>query len=370
MAPIVNNQSENEFNEFIFTLENTNVSVANAIRRTLLSDIPLLVFKTFPYEKNRVEFIANTTRFNNEIIKQRLSAIPVYIKDVENFPFEEYEFSIDKVNNTSNIDYVTTGDFVIKDTKNNKILDKSETINIFPKNPLTNYFIDIVRLRPKLSENMKGEELKIKGKLHIGTAKEDSNYNAVSTAAYSYTPDPIKINEIWETEIYPSIKNDLSKDEIDKYKSNWLLLEAKRYYKENSFDFKIKSSCVFNNKELIIISCDLLIKQLGQYIELINEQKIKIINSDNTLNNCFDVILENTGYTIGKLIEYFMYSKFYEDNELLSFCGFKKEHPHYSDSILRIAFKEETLKELIYTYLKDCCILSIEEIKQIQNQFR
>ena len=32
-----------------FTLKNTNVSIANALRRTLLTDIPTLTFKTFPH---------------------------------------------------------------------------------------------------------------------------------------------------------------------------------------------------------------------------------------------------------------------------------------------------------------------------------
>ena len=33
-----------------FTINNTDVSYANAVRRTILSDIPIIVFKTMPYE--------------------------------------------------------------------------------------------------------------------------------------------------------------------------------------------------------------------------------------------------------------------------------------------------------------------------------
>ena len=36
-----------------FRLSGINVSLANAIRRTILSDIPLVVFKTTPYEQNK-----------------------------------------------------------------------------------------------------------------------------------------------------------------------------------------------------------------------------------------------------------------------------------------------------------------------------
>ena len=35
-----------------FTISNINVSLANAIRRIILSDIPCIVFETLPHEKN------------------------------------------------------------------------------------------------------------------------------------------------------------------------------------------------------------------------------------------------------------------------------------------------------------------------------
>ena len=55
-----------------FTLAGINVSIANGLRRTILSDIPVLAFKTFPHNENQADFITNTSRFNNEILKQRL----------------------------------------------------------------------------------------------------------------------------------------------------------------------------------------------------------------------------------------------------------------------------------------------------------
>ena len=54
---------------FGFTLSGINVSLANAVRRTILSDIPLVVFRTTPNEQNKCTILANTSRLNNEIIK-------------------------------------------------------------------------------------------------------------------------------------------------------------------------------------------------------------------------------------------------------------------------------------------------------------
>ena len=38
--------------EIQFILNNVNYSIANALRRVIISDIPCVVFKTFPHEEN------------------------------------------------------------------------------------------------------------------------------------------------------------------------------------------------------------------------------------------------------------------------------------------------------------------------------
>ena len=48
-----------------------------------LKSLPLSL-ETLPYEKNDAVFHENTTKFNNEILKQRLSCIPIYINNLEN----------------------------------------------------------------------------------------------------------------------------------------------------------------------------------------------------------------------------------------------------------------------------------------------
>ena len=89
MIPVVQNISL-KGDELKFTLSNVNVSVANSIRRTILSDIPTVVFKTAPYEENKANIIVNTSRLNNEIIKQRLSCIPICVKQIDEFPIKNY----------------------------------------------------------------------------------------------------------------------------------------------------------------------------------------------------------------------------------------------------------------------------------------
>ena len=89
MDPRISELSE-EDGTLRFRLSGVNVSLANAIRRIILSDIPCVVFRTFPYEENKVQIETNTTRMNNELIKQRLSCVPIHISDIHAHPKLRY----------------------------------------------------------------------------------------------------------------------------------------------------------------------------------------------------------------------------------------------------------------------------------------
>ena len=97
-----------------FQIENVNYSIVNALRRTILSDIPVIGFKTFPHGENEANFIKNTTRLNNEILKQRLSCIPVHIKDLTS-EFRNLVVEIHRKNESESMEYITTEDFRVKD---------------------------------------------------------------------------------------------------------------------------------------------------------------------------------------------------------------------------------------------------------------
>lgn len=136
-----------------FKLNGVNSSIANSIRRTILSDIPSVVFKTTPYEENKANILVNTSRFNNEMLKQRLSCIPIHITDLK-MPLENYMMEVHMENTTDSIQYVTSGDFKIKNIITDSYLSEKDTRAIFPSNDFTGYFIDFARLHPKISDEL------------------------------------------------------------------------------------------------------------------------------------------------------------------------------------------------------------------------
>jgi len=343
----ISNLEEN--NELLkFTLSNVNVSYANALRRTILSNIPLLVFRTQPYDRNNVDIKVNKTRLNNELLKQRISCIPIFITEISDFPYQDYVIELNKENNTNVIDYVTTEDFKIKNIKLDNYLNDSEVKQIFPPDPITQDYIDIVRLRPKMAENIECEKLVFRAKLDIGTAEEDGAFNVVSTCSYGNTMDAVKIKEIWELK-EEELKTKYSKDEIEFMKKDWLLLDAKRIFVEDSFDFTIETIGVYTNHKLVEIGCLVLIKSLNKTLNSIKNDSNLIKEANDTMDNCYIITIENEDYTIGKMLEFYLYNKYFVEKKQLNFVGFLKKHPHDNNSIIKVSFKNLISKdEVIY----------------------
>ena len=356
-------------NTLKFTLSGVNVSIANAVRRTIMSDIPTVVFKTSPYEENKANITVNTTRLNNEILKQRLSCIPIHIVDLEKMPLNTLLVEVNVENLTDTIRFVTTEDFKIKNLATGEYLSDNNTREIFPPNEMTGYFIDFARLRPKISDEIPGEKLSFTCELSIATAKQDGMFNVVSTCAYGFTQNYTEIEEILGKQAQQWKDKGMTTVEIEFEKSNWRLLDAQRVVVRDSFDFTIETLGVFSNNAIIHKACDILIQKLTDLDTSNDTDELQIYPSDNTMKNSYDIILVNEDYTIGKVIEFCLYAKFFEGLKTLSYCGFKKMHPHDTDSIIRVAYKDATEKITIKQNLKDCITDSIVVYNKIKDKF-
>ena len=367
MNPVITNLAEDN-DTLTFTLSGVNVSLANALRRIMLSDIPCVVFRTTPYIQNKMDILSNTTRLNNELIKQRMSCIPIHISDTS-FPIDNYEIQLYKKNDTDVIEYVTTEDIKIKDIQSDKYLSSAAVKAIFPPDKITGDYIDIARLRPKLSEDIDGEELSLTSKLDIGTAKEDGAFNIVCTASYGYTKDSVKIND-YLTKMDKDLKADgLDQETIDFKKKDWLLLGAETLSVQDSFDFVVESVGQFTNMDICHRAADVMLKKLSKFEQAIKTNPTLISNSETTMENGFDVKLIGEDYTLGKAIEYVLYEKYYKKGSM-NFCGFRKPHPHIDESIIRVGFKENTSKDDLVGMLSASILALTSVFQQIVDFFK
>lgn len=319
-----------------FKIKNTNVSFINALRRTILSDIDTAVFTTSPYEKNDCNIITNTSRLNNEILKQRLSCIPINIKDLDSVKNLEMELEVE--NTDESIIYVTTNDFKIKDITTNKFLTDTETNKIFPVDNLTKEHIIFARLRPKIATTIPGEKIHLKCKISIDNANTNGSFNVVSTCAYNFDDDIEKQNSEW---LLFSKSLNKTKSSNEQEKKNWFNHKAKKFYKKDVFNFIVESIGVFTNIEIIKKACKIIVSKLQKLSSLFANENKLIKKSISTTNYCYDITLPDEDYTIGKIIEYIIHQDFFEKGPELSYIGFSKKHPHDNESIIRLAFNQE-----------------------------
>jgi DNA-directed RNA polymerase subunit L len=338
------------------------------LRRTILSDIPTTVIYTETYKDNQCNIEINNTRLHNEIIKQRLSCIPVHIKELDVLP-NNYMLELDVKNKSESNRIVTTQDFKIKNKKNGNYLTENEKTKIFPPCPKTNMFIDVARLRPGNGPTILGEQLKLTAEFSVHTAKENSMFNVVSTCSYGNTVDSIKAKGIWDDYEKKLESEQHSKKSIEMQKKNFYLLDAQRYYLDDSFDFLIQTIGVYDNKEIVKKACKVLIDKLENMITNIEADIIPIRPSEVTMNNSYDIILENEDYTIGKMLEFILYDTYYQGAKILSFCGFKKFHPHDDESIIRIAYNKNGDKQMVRNHLTDVCNKGKEIYTKIYKMF-
>ena len=351
-----------------FTIKNVNVSIINAIRRVILSDLPITVFDT---DNKTIEILANTSRFHNEILKQRLGCIPIHIKEKDIIDNLLIELDVD--NDTDKLAYVTTSDFKIKDITSDKYLTKEQTKQIFPPNHITKEFILFTRLRPKISNDIPGEQIHLSAKLKIGTAKEDGMYNIASTCAYKNTEDKVEQHNQWQSIAQELEENGVSANKIEYQRKNWYTLQAKRYFIKDSFDFRLQSIGVYKNIEILHMACDNIIQRLDQISQKCDSQSLQLNKDSSAMNDSVDIVLKGEDYTIGKVIEYILHEQYYKKDNELSYIGFIKKHPHDDYSIIRMAFSGNSETGLsdsnVHTMIKFACDIGKNIFNNIKEYF-
>jgi len=418
-VPTISTYNNNKEEQLTFTLENCNVSIANAVRRIILSDINTYVFKTFPHSENKANFTVNTTRLHNELLKQRLGCIPIHhVHTIEGFQndYKNYVVEVDVKNESDNIRYVTTDDFKVKRAKNieklgggshddddvvYEYLSESTVRKIFPPDSVSGEYIEFARLLPKLSSNVPcGEALAFSCTIEISNAKFDGMYNVAHTCSYSCTPDEKEIEKQWKAKekgVREGFESGSSAsahasgstvaEELASAKKNWELLEAQRIFVADSFDFVIETVGVYTNVQLVTKSCDIMIKKCEKLLADMehsssntgSENKIGIkniiepANELTTMKNAFCINLVGEDYTLGKVIEFLLFSNYYDKPDgVASFCGFKKPHPHALDSFIIVAFKEETELSKVQEYVSKVvseCISIFRSLFESFNDF-
>ena len=379
-------------NNVTFQVTNSNISMMNAIRRILISNVPTFGFRTEPYEKSMVKIIKNDSPIHNEFVSHRIAMIPINIID-DDFKIDDYEFIIDEKNDTNFPKTITSEHFKILKISTNEYLPIDEVKKIFPKDPLTNEYITITKLKPCYNvidyklDSYKDELIRsigkeqffnIKAKAVLSSGSENSHFSPVTTTSYQYKIDEQKAKEGEEKYIASEIKKmqdkglePKSKEKLSSYFKTTLI---ERYYHTDYneepyiFNFNIESLGFIPPLVILHRGIQVLIEKINKLIinlKSYNDNIIQISTSPN-LENGYQLTISDENDTLGNLIQEYFYDLFCEneDNMILNYIGYKKIHPLEEKIIINIQpVKKMNWEEII----NDIFIVGTKNIIKILN---
>jgi DNA-directed RNA polymerase subunit L len=349
-------------------------SVVNSLRRTIITYIPILVFRGFPHAENRIQFHKNTSKFNNEYLKHRIQCIPIFVSDETKFEsmVENYAVKLKVVNDSNQQRYVTTKDFILVNIQTGKSVGEDDTRKIFPADPISNEFIPICVLMPRISETDEPEEIDATINFTIGTAKEDSCWNVVSKCSMFDRQDDAMIQKYKTTEEYKN-KSEVEKKDFD-------ILDSQRMTLKNHFVFRIDTVGIYTNQQIIQKAIQYIIDKMTDFLHYLTNkaslnpvkigsyEEFSMSKDPSSVRDRYSLRIEFDDYTIGGLIENHLYLMF--KNEL-SYVAFKKDHPHEIYCDILFSYKNDGIPiETIISQLTQTANEIIHIYKTIESYLR
>lgn len=261
--------------------DNANV-IVNTLRRVLYDNIP-----NYAFPSDLIKITENTSIFNNDFMKLRLSNLPVLNTDLDIFYLEpnywmnvdysdpkrpkhnlekQIELVINYINNTDNIVNVTTNDIHYYE-------DGIEVIKYNKNAPLL-----LIQLKPLQS-------FRCSMRAVIGVGERDNIFAAVANAFY----------------------DDLTTDDI---KGGFIKNP------DNKIIFNVESQGQYDEYVLLIKACKYIVKKLDIIKQELN---IKFTSKDFTETSELIIVLDGEDHTMGQLLNYY-----FQNHKDIIFSGVAK----------------------------------------------
>lgn len=356
----INKTDNNDGTSLHFTIEGEqeyglDKSLINAIRRTILEDIPTVAFKFDEHsEEKDIIITSNKTSLHNEMILHRISLITLFIDPEDK---NKYLFKLN-IKHDSNEPYkfINSNDFdIFKIKPERKDYDKldennyedtplsqAEKINIFRPfifRDTTNYSL-LLELK-NTHTGITHQEINLYASPSINTAKYNANYQACSRISYSFSID----EELVKNKLDYAIKNNNIEDkDIEDFTNKFIIEKSERYYhrdKDNEpyiYNFDIESQHFYDSSQLFNIALELLINKLTylkeQFIYNLKDEPSSI-SLEKTKEFVYTFTLNDENHTIGNLLQSHIVRRSINDESIINGCAYKKLHP-LEDSIILI----------------------------------
>ena len=339
---------KNPTNRYVFEIYDIDLSIVNAFRRIILSEIeiPGMIGEHEP----TIKIISSNGPLHDEFLIHRIGHIPICLKEneVDNYIDNTITLELNVNNTTNNSRNVTTEDIIVK--RNEIEIDKKELRDIFYPNMISNDYILITRLR----EN---EYLHFKASIVKKNSKYNAAFSPVSLSTFSYIIDKSKITK------------DMSI--LDKERQYFV----NKYGDPNAFKFEIEPiNKYITPKYLINKAIEILINKINNLLSNIRstEDDVKILK---ILDNTYKFIIENEDDTLGNVIQSYIHDKYVRNNDTIldniscKYCGYICPHPLKNILEIQITLENQTDENIFKDFLKSNCLLIIDKLQDIKTNW-
>lgn len=312
-----------------FDIMDTDLAIVNALRRTLLADIPTVGF--VGESEPTVEIQKNTGPLHNEIMIHRIGMIPLHLTEEEQENFQDglYEFTLSAENTKDSTINITTHDF--KGTRDGKDLTEKELRRIFPVHSISGDPILITRLRPK-------ETLQLTAKPIRATAKHHASFSPISMCSLRFLPDPAEAEKVEG------------------------VLEKERAYLRNEyneptaieFSFEIENGRAMEDEDAARYMMNKALDTLLQRVDRVIHHEDEHVTCKE-IENGFEFIFENEDDTLGNLLQSLMFQRHVREGKpyrdvKVSYVGYVCPHPLDPTMILRVMLAEKTIHDISFAW--------------------
>lgn len=332
-----------------FEVHGLDLAIVNALRRTILTDIPTIGFRG--EEDPSLDVIKNTGPLHNEFILHRFGLIPIHFNEeiTESFQDDDYEFELDVENKDSIRKAVTTRD--IKVRKQGRDMTAKELQALFPPNPITKDYIVITYLRA-------GEHLHIKGKAVLGTAREHAGFSPVSLCTQYPIQDPV---------LAAKASNILDKERA---------FLRNEYGDPTTFQFEIETETGLSAKYLIGKALEVLRAKLDKtVVELYAEPSEYVTVEPNDQGNGFNFTFQKEDDTYGFLLQSLFYNHYIREKKPtakgkeVTYVGYYCPHPLEQTMVVNMVIKESSSpSEYVEAFAEQCRRIA-GELQQIHAEW-
>lgn len=394
-------------------------SVANAIRRTLLNDIPTVAFEVDEDVKQDITMVKNDTALHNEMMMQRIGLVPLYLNP-DTF-LRHYLFECKVIHDGSQpFQFVSANDMNIYPLRSElaKQIDEMRDDSVVVDDPrvyeellerLHTHSPDNYDLMKPLKQAEKDEILRpyeFRGDKHycllnelkntntegtsqslhfygspsVKTAQDNSRYQAVSQSSYSFLPDKSVAESTLQTKMDQA--QVLPEDRED-YTRKFLLAEGERYfYRDVSgepyrYTFNVKSCHYYDSGDLVKKALEILMDSCDRlkqsFLTLLQDKPDEsAISVERVDEHNLRYTLYNVGHTMGNLLQSHVARRCIDKKSILSVCGYKKPHPLEELIVVCVSLnqghkirKETEIRkfQLVTTFLMD-------QLEQIKNELK